>query len=385
MNASELCSRAQEVLLARLTRQHPGWQDDPAVLRAARQLSEGFGDEAFVQTPPLVERSARAAYLAYFTPRAIAASAHVMAPFARQLSGQPALDLGAGTGGAALVAALAGAKRVRLLDLAMPALNEAEALVQSAGATLLQPVQVQVQHANWLTDRVTDTVATVGISAFALGEMLAQASAEHVLERLRLGAPQVGTWFLVDAGDRARARRLQVLRDAALQAGWLVAAPCPHADGCPALHRAMDWCHSVAERSLLPPFAAFARALGRDDERMNLSYLVLTTSPELTSRRGIRVLGDAWREKGRARVPVCGAGGLRFLQALKRDRDASEALWSLQRGDVVEEEGLSWQGDTARVTHALRPRTESEAFPAAGGPAAADTLDDAREPVAARE
>src|SRR5690606_20844791 len=49
----------------------------------------------------------------------------------------------------------------------------------------------------------------------------------------------------------------------------------------------------------------------------------------------VRVIGEPRVEKGRVRLPVCGPAGLRFLQALKRERPLHDALAAVERGSVL--------------------------------------------------
>jgi hypothetical protein len=81
--------------------------------------------------------------------------------------------------------------------------------------------------------------------------------------------------------------------------------------------------------------ARFARAVGRDDERMAASFLVVAPAEGAPRDPAVLVIGDPLVEKGRVRVPVCGPGGLRFVQALKRHRDAHDALATLPRGAML--------------------------------------------------
>jgi hypothetical protein len=173
-----------------------------------------------------------------------------------------------------------------------------------------------------------------------------------VLDGLLALAPASERLFLVDAGDRRRARRLQELRAIALERGWHVRAPCPHEGPCPALERRRDWCHLRAQRRLGDRLARFAEAVGRDPLALSFSFVDLVKAEVEREDRQVLVIGEARREKGRVRLPVCGAGGLRFLQALKRDRAAHDALLTLERGEVLRDAGWQRRADTAHVDDA---------------------------------
>ena len=83
---------------------------------------------------------------------------------------------------------------------------------------------------------------------------------------------------------------------------------------------------------------------------MSLSWLAFgrgTGAAASQGEAGIVVVGEPRKEKGRVRLPVCGPDGLRFLQALNRDRVVKEALTGLDRGDrLPAPAGRSVAGDT---------------------------------------
>ena len=326
---------------------YAGWDNDPKVVEAARALSEGFTRRPEERTPDLDPRALRTAYLAYFAPRAIAATAFALQSSPLPGPDQIVLDVGAGTGGASLVAAASGARRVVLVDRDPQALGVAERLLGALDKTPL----IETRAVDFFASTWKAPFATFLLSAFALGELLRERSEEEVLAKLMEAAPKATRWLLIDAGDATRARKIQSFRQVALSRGFRVIAPCPHESACPALVRKKDWCHSKTERELPVRLAAFARAVGRDDTSMNLSYLALDRDAGHDGSRpaALRVLGDPIREKGRVRLPVCGPDGVRFLQALKRNRGAHDSLLQMARG---QEFGLAEgprKGDTVHI------------------------------------
>jgi hypothetical protein len=258
------------------------------------------------------------------------------------------IDMGAGSGASALPLLTAGTRKLTLVDPSAKALTMATRLLAFASAQLSARPDIRSLVASaGRTLSPTSAPTSVGVegdgaelllSAFAFGELPGEPAA--ALATLAKSAPRARAFVLVDAGDRPRARRLQAARDALAAAsepvqaivarGLAVRAPCPHREPCPALVRERDWCHARIDKALPDRLARFARAVGRDDERMSLAFLVLDDRPR--DDVGIVVIGDALKEKGRARLPVCGPGGLRFLQTLKRDRFAHDALLEVPRG-----------------------------------------------------
>ena len=312
---------------------------------------------------PDEDAAADVAYLAHFGPRAIAAVARVVVPFASEARSPggvatEAVDVGAGSGASALVLLLLGVKTVHLVERSTRALDLAAKLLDpftiegaAPGASVVRVVHDArtrprpIAGAQWL------------LSSFAFGE-LARARTEDddvraTFKQIEGWAPNAERAFLVDAGDRPRARAIQALRDALVVEGRGVLAPCPHTDRCPALVRERDWCHTRVEKRLPEPFARFAIGVGRDDAEMSLSYVVVGWAGEQPLSTGVRVIGEARVEKGRARLPVCGARGLRFLQATKKHREAHDTLITLARGVVLDAVcATDPRADTAHVDDA---------------------------------
>lgn len=341
MSASE----AMAILEAFLERERPGFANDKRLHEEARALSLAYTTSDEVRTFSN-DAASTLAYLAHFGPRAIAAVSHALA-FARVPA--QCIDVGAGSGASALVLALAGARKLTLVDTSAPSLAMAKRLLTFASGRMASGIEVRTvagAASAQGASKLADPQAELLLTAFAFGEL--EGEPPEALAALANMAPHATTFVIVDAGDRLRARRLQSARDALVGAtpmpepqqpahahaltarGLAVRAPCPHVEPCPALVRERDWCHGRIDKDLPEQLARFARAVGRDDERMSASFLVLDDRPR--DQAGIVVIGDAHKEKGRARLPVCGPGGLRFLQALKRDRPAHDALLQVSRG-----------------------------------------------------
>lgn len=318
-------ARALARIEAFLDERAPGWPESRTLAAAAAQLSSRYTTEAALVPGDDV---ASLAYVGYFGPRAVCATAAALSSWGHQPRGT-VVDAGCGSGGAALLLAEAGAARVVGVEVSSAALATARALVGSR----LVGVCADLRAAPPTPD------ATLVSSSFAFGEL----GGEPLDALGRLG--QLGGLhsevLIVDAGDHPHARRLQELRDQLCAGSGTVRrvlAPCPHDDACPALLRERDWCHARVSKDLPPRLAALARAVGRDEDTMAYSFLALSRGGAAAAgpRRGVLVIGEAHKEKGRARLPVCGPGGLRFVQALKRDRRAFDALLQVPRGARLE-------------------------------------------------
>lgn len=310
MSARQALERIDQFLAER----HPGFERDPQLAQEARRLSEQY---TAPDADAALHAASSVAYLAHFGPRAVAAVAHATRAWPR--APRTCIDVGAGSGASALALLTLGVDRVTLIERDAQALRIAKALL-APFSERVRLVEASVESA--------PVVDAEGIaSAFSFGELaLPPRESFALLERI---APRAQMALLVDAGDHARARRLQELRDALVFEEKPIAGPCMHRDPCPALVRARDWCHDRIEKHLPPRLAQFSAAVGRDAEHMSLSWLVVA---ERTQPDAIVVIGEPIKDKGRARIPVCGPGNVRFLQALKRHRDAHRALLDLERG-----------------------------------------------------
>lgn len=319
--SAEAVARSYQRIERLLDERARGWHQSHALAEAARRLSERYTEE---REPVDGDDVAALAYLAYFGPRAVCSMAAALAAGGLAPHGV-VVDAGCGSGAAALLLVEAGATRVVAVDRSARALSLARALVGDPLRAVCAPLE----------DAPATPEATLVASAFTFGE-LASTPVDALAALARLGGTH-SALVVVDAGDRAHARRLQEARAGLLP--WApgaraVLAPCPHDDACPALARERDWCHGRVPKALTSRLAAFAQAVGRDDAHMASSMLVLspTRATPPAERNGVLVIGEAHKEKGRARLPVCGPGGLRFVQALKRDRAAYEALLAVPRG-----------------------------------------------------
>ncbi len=300
-----------------LERTSPGYADNAGFAATARRISVDYTQTRTIDD----DAAASLAYLAHFGPRAIVAVAHALSHTPAS-SLRHVVDLGAGSGASALAWWFAGAKKVTLVERSAKALALARQLHAGRNVELRQ-------HS--VFDAISVVDASHVSAAFVVGELPADTDLTALLRRL---APTAATAILVDAGDQPRARRLQQLRnDLVLDAHVELHGPCPHRDACPALVRERDWCHDRVPKTLPPRLARFARLVGRDDAAMSLSWLSWSHGvPAPAQANGIIVVGEPRTEKGRVRVPVCGPGGVRFVQVLKRDKPAYRVAEALERG-----------------------------------------------------
>jgi SAM-dependent methyltransferase len=164
-------------------------------------------------------------------------------------------------------------------------------------------------------------------------------------------SPQ-GALVIVEPGLRETARALHRLRDRWLASGLLhVQAPCLHEAPCPALATDRDWC--IADLPWHPPARVtnLDRRTGLRKGSLKFSYLLLTTTSQ-TPRSAVawRVVSDILDLKGERRVYLCAAGRWIVLAQLKRAAGPlADAFTRMQRGDLVEIEGLERKGGVYRL------------------------------------
>ena len=325
---------ALNVLDAFLEKAAPGYADSTVLADAARRISVDYTQTRQIDD----DAAASVAYLAHFGPRAVVALARALRSLPAGTAPRHVLDVGAGCGASALAWLAAGAKKVTLVERSAKALALAKQL--HAG----KPVELRAQS---LFDSCNNTDVTHLSAVFVVGELPEDTDLPALFKRLAQNAQHT---VVVDAGDQPRARRLQHLRDGlVVDNAVVVYGPCPHTEPCPALIRERDWCHDRVDKTLPPRLAQFARKVGRDAAAMSLSWLAFGRGTAAIAAPGIVVIGEPRAEKGRVRVPVCGPGGLRFLQVLKRDKAAYRAAEDLGRGHRLPlPAGLS--GDTLHAS-----------------------------------
>jgi ribosomal protein RSM22 (predicted rRNA methylase) len=324
-------------LEAFLAREAPGFERRHDLADVARGTSVAYTETRAID----VDAAADLAYLAHFGPRAVVAVARAIAALPADRPIAHVVDLGAGSGASALAWAFAGARRLTLVERSGAALAMAKRLLAGLDVTV-DARAGDLQHAPVIAG------ASHASAAFVVGELNDDVDVAALLERVAPGAAMV----VVDAGDRPRARRLQQVRDALVQQQDVVVfGPCPHRDPCPALLRERDWCHDRVDKGLTERLAAFARLVGRDDVHMSLSWLCWGPGRP-TAAPGVVVIGEPRREKGRARLPVCGPHGLRFVQVLQREKALFRRALAVPRGTRLPTPaaaGVAVDGDTWSV------------------------------------
>jgi ribosomal protein RSM22 (predicted rRNA methylase) len=275
------------------------------------------------------------------------------------------LDLGSGPGPVAFAALDFGANEVTAADRSAAALNLARQLAAEAGVGLstrewdgLRPGRLPDGQFDLITmSHVLNELYGGQKDATARRAALC----EEILARVRPG----GSLLILEPALRDTSRGLLEVRDALVEKGYAVRAPCLWRGGCPALHKPSDWCH--AERSYMTPrlVETLAKAAGLHKEALKMSYLVLAPKGEAWASvppgRLFRIVSEPLEGKGRARYIGCGPEGRIGLALQEKHRSPeNEAFFSLKRGEVIEVTGTEEKGDglalgpTSRVVRVAR-------------------------------
>ncbi len=173
--------------------------------------------------------------------------------------------------------------------------------------------------------------AELVIAAYVLTEM-PDAAASKLAERLWDATE--GALVLVEPGTPASWVRLMTIRSMLINAGAMVAAPCPHHAPCPIIPS--DWCH-FSQR--LPRSRAHRLAKGGDApfEDEKFAYLAVVRPSVALEPPRPRVLALPLEDKAAVSLKLCEpSGGLALRRIVKRDKDTYRAVRRAGWGDVVE-------------------------------------------------
>jgi hypothetical protein len=324
-------------------RERRGGAGDPSakelreIAAAIGELSQGLTRERELAGARYLDRpELGAAYLLFWWPISYAQARSVLA----ELPSVPArvLDVGAGPAPMAIAALDAGAREAIAIDRSEPALADARALEPRLSTAKWQPGAP-------LPSGPFDAI-TCGHLLNELPEKTRDELVAALLERLAPG----GSLVLIEPALRETSRALLELRDRLVARGVAVRAPCLWRGGCPALHKASDWCH--AERPFEPPplVDELARLAKLHKDALKMSYLVLAPPgeawPTVPEGRLFRIVSEPLGTKGRARFVGCGPEGrVPLVLADKHRAPHNHAFFDLQRGDVVRIGATDEKGD----------------------------------------
>jgi ribosomal protein RSM22 (predicted rRNA methylase) len=269
----------------------------PALKRAAAALSDAYREG---RPARLTTEDAIAAYLVTRMPATYAAACKVLGEL-RDLPVTSVLDIGAGTGAAALAAReyFPSANPLTLIERDPSLADVALEFLPGAAA----------MHAD-LAHMPAIPPHDLVIAGWSIGELSTPIAAE-LWEAARVAL------VIIEPGTPRGAEVIRSVREELLAAGARMAAPCPAAMPCPL--RPPDWCHFAArvERSSLHRRIK-GGTLGYEDEKY--SYVALVR--EAVSLPDARVLRHPRHHPGLIELQLCTPRGIEDRRVTKRDRDA---------------------------------------------------------------
>jgi ribosomal protein RSM22 (predicted rRNA methylase) len=234
------------------------------------------------------------------------------------------VDFGAGTGAVAWAAA----------DV-WPTLDGVTLLEQSAAAIelgkrlMLCSSSVVLEGAVWRQWRLSSDAdgdhADVATAAYVLGELTEQQQS-MLVGLLMASAPRV---VVIEPGTPAGFARIIRARTALIDAGFTIAAPCPHEVACPMLERG-DWCHFAErlDRSRLHR-SVKAGELSYEDEKF--SYVAAVRGP--AHRPAARILRHPKLRKGLVSLELCTSSGDATNELISKSQELYRAARNARWGD----------------------------------------------------
>ncbi|MBN1243356.1 MAG: class I SAM-dependent methyltransferase [Spirochaetales bacterium] len=316
------------------------------LLRLQRGLTGGreLVGAPYMRDPALLE-----AYLLYYWPVSYAQTARALA-LSKAGPRRRVLDLGSGPGPVAAAFADSGAREIVLVDASPEALSLARRILENPpeGLAPSGPPHVETLAAD-LEGLSPDRLPPGPYDAIAFGHSLNElwkgrpdrvARRAAFVETLRPLLAPGGLVLVVEPALLATSRDAIALRDALLERGWSVVAPCPAPIPCPALAAGPSHtCHDAAPWEVPPTVAALAREAGLDRDELKAAWFALSPGRgQSAAPEGFRrVVSEPMLNKaGRVRYLLCDARGRAALSARSGDPAAKAAgFFELARYDLV--------------------------------------------------
>ncbi|GGB29709.1 rRNA methyltransferase [Flexivirga endophytica] len=289
---------------------------------SVERLIGRYREGGAAKTPILAGATDVLAYALYRMPATLAACSNMLRRSAFHLPDITTVtDIGGGTGAAAWAA------RDQWPDASVTVLDQVVAALQ-LGRALHAAEPGGVDFTRWQAGSAIPAADLVTIS-YVLSEL--DQAAQSELVKAALGAAHRAV-AIIEPGTPSGHGRILMARQALLDAGWQLVAPCPHQLDCPV--RQPDWCHFSArvERSSMHRQLKGGE-LGHEDEKF--SYVVAVPggvgAPEVSDRPA-RVLRHPGKRKGLVELQLCRPDGTASREVVtKRQgaayKDARDVRW----------------------------------------------------------
>ncbi|MFD8375893.1 small ribosomal subunit Rsm22 family protein [Streptomyces sp. NPDC059688] len=297
------------------------------VAAAVDRLIANYRGDTPTDAPILRDRADVAAYAAYRMPATFEAVRSALAAFADAVPGAAPgshLDVGGGTGAAtwAVTATWPGGRDVTVLDWAEPALALGRQIAAANPA---------LRNARWQRARIGAGLTLDPADLVTVSYVLNELSAADRTALVGAAAGAAQSVVIVEAGTPAGYARVIEARDRLIEAGFRIAAPCPHSAACP-IEPGRDWCHFSARvgRSSLHRQVK-GGSLAYEDEKF--SYVAATRLP--AEPAPARVVRRPQIRKGQVLLDLCEAEEqMRRATVTKRHGDLYKAARDAEWGDA---------------------------------------------------
>ncbi|WP_067496272.1 small ribosomal subunit Rsm22 family protein [Actinoplanes sp. TFC3] len=300
--------------------------------QSVSRLIEAYRSGKPASVPILTSSTDVLAYAAYRMPATFAAVRAALGQIAgaySDFSPRSHLDIGGGTGAAVWAAADAypGLSDISVRDQVADALTFGARLTGKANNPALRKAMWDQWHASTSAGLPRADLVTV---SYVLGELPAQAQAALLAQVIPAAA---GLLLVIEPGTPAGYERVLRARQAMLDLGLTIVAPCPHQNACPLSTTPGDWCHFAARVNRSAVHRRLKNAqLGHEDEKF--SFIAGAPSPTLQQPGG-RVLRHPQFRKGMVTMQLCRAAGDVQLQIIsKKEGTLYRAARDVEWGDA---------------------------------------------------
>lgn len=286
--------------------------DTKMLAKSAEHLSENYRAESPHGKRFASSKSDIAAYCAVRMPATFAAVSRALELSLECFDGKicSILDVGAGTGAAAIAARI-------LTDCAEITMLEREPNMIAIGKQLTACAGVS---GNWIECDIADGIpahADLVICSYCLNE-LPENRRKAVAERLAESADKL--LVIVEPGTPNAFSDMLKTRSELMESGFTIAAPCPNITECPMSDG--DWCHfsARAARSGLHKRLKHADVPYEDEK-----FCFLAAARESLTPCGSRILRRPIIQPGRITLKLCGENGTFTKMVTKSDSDFKKA------------------------------------------------------------
>lgn len=291
---------------------------------AYQQLSHRYRQPNY--RPGFQNKAEVKAYAAARMPATVAAIARTLKELPQTFTPTSVLDLGAGTGAASfgVLQHFSSVKNLTLIEQDGHALACAKELIQ----LIKKEIQVKFTQQN-LCDYVDDKPVDLVVLSYVLNE-LPTGEQQAIIEKLM--ANQSRYILILMPGTPVCFQQLLILRKQAIEAGYFVAAPCTHQQGCPMATALTDWCHFKVRLPRTRTHRLFKEAtLNFEDEKF--CYLLL--SKNAVSASTARIVKNPLHRSGHSLFDVCEDGQLKRVIIGRKHKSLYKTAVKLSWGDVL--------------------------------------------------